>query len=70
MDTKNDKFKRLAKQRGDRVLNDIRLIGNLANTNNYTYTDQEVNKVFSTIEQELKVAKLRFQSSKKREIKL
>jgi hypothetical protein len=70
MNDKRDKFRKLAKQRGDRILNDIRLLGNLSNTNNYTYTDQEVYKVFSTIEQEMKIAKLRFQSSKKREIKL
>jgi len=70
MSTKNDKFKRLAKQRGDRILRDLRLLGNLSNTNNYSYSDQEVSKVFNVIEQELKVARVKFQSSKKREIKL
>ena len=70
MDTKNDKFKRLAKQRGDRILRDLRLLGNLSNTNNYFYTDQEVSKVFNIIEEELKVARLRFKGNKKREIKL
>lgn len=70
MDAKRDKFRKLAKQRGNRILNDIRLVGNLSNTNNYAYTDQDVYKIFSTIEQELKIAKLKFQSSKKREIKL
>jgi hypothetical protein len=70
MDDKNDKFKRLAKQRGERILNDLRLLGNLSNRNNYSYSDQEVSRVFSTIEQELKAARGRFNQSKKREIKL
>lgn len=70
MDVKNEKFKRLAKQRGERVLKDIKLISNLSNTNNYSYTDQEVSKVFSAIEEELKIARLQFRRSHKREIKL
>lgn len=70
MDSKHNKFKRLAKQRGDRILKDLRLLGNLSNTNNYAYTDQEVAKVFAIIEQELKVARTRFRGNKNREIKL
>lgn len=69
---KNAKFKRLAKQRGGRILKDLRLLGNLSNTNNYTYTEKEVKKLFNTIEDELRVARLRFQKtiSRNREIDL
>lgn len=68
-ETKNQRFKRLAKQRGDRLLKDIHLLGNLSSTNNYEYTDVEVAKIFSLIESELREQKARFRSKKKREIK-
>lgn len=68
-DNKNDKFKRLAKTRGDLAVRYLRLLGNLSNTNNYEYTDDEVRKVFAVIEEELKHSKMRFSSRKKREIK-
>jgi len=65
-ESKNQRFKRLAQQRGNRILNDINLLGNLSNNNNYTYTEQEVNKLFYIIEDELKRAKWRFKTNKKR----
>ncbi len=68
-ETKNERFKRLAKQRGERALKDIQLLGNLSNNNNYHYTDGEVNKLFSIIEGELRAQKARFRSTKKKEIK-
>ncbi len=68
-ETKNDRFKRLAKQRGDRVLKDIRLLGNLSNRNNYEYTEQDVKKLFSILDDELRTAKSKFDVKRKREIK-
>lgn len=68
-ETKHEKFQRLAKQRGDRVLKDLELLGNLGNRNNYDYTESDVRKLFSALEEELRVAKLRFKQNKKREIR-
>lgn len=68
-ESKNERFKRLAKQRGERALHDIHLLGNLSNRNNYDYSDNEVRKLFSALEDELKQAKSRFASNKRREIK-
>lgn len=68
-ETKQERFKRLAKLRGDRVLKDIQLLGNLSNKNNYNYTDQDVRKLFSALEEELRISKARFTSNKKREIR-
>ena len=67
---KRANFRRLAKSRGERVLKDLRLLGNLSNSNNYEYTDSEVSAIFSTIEEELKIAKLGFRKNIKRGIKL
>jgi hypothetical protein len=69
IESKNEKFKRLAKQRGDRLLKDIELLGNLGNKNNYDYSEVDVRKIFSTLEEELRIAKMRFKQNKKREIK-
>jgi hypothetical protein len=68
-ETKYERFKRLAKQRGERLLKDIHLLGNLSNRNNYQYFDEDINKLFGIIESELRTQKMRFSSNKKREIK-
>lgn len=68
-ESKHDKFKRLAKQRGNRVLKDIELLGNLSNLNNYSYTDADIKNLFSAIDDEMRSAKMRFKTNRKREIK-
>jgi len=67
-ESKNSRFKRLAKQRGERVLRDIHLIGNLSNRNNYEYTDQDISKLFRTIEEEIRLSKSRFITKKTRKL--
>ncbi|MGR0319452.1 hypothetical protein [Agromyces sp. ZXT2-3] len=59
-ETRAEKFRRLASARGDRVLKDLELIGNLANRSNYEYTDDEVRKLFSAIEAEVRDTKAKF----------
>lgn len=59
-ETRAEKFRRLALARGDRVLRDLELIGNLANRSNYEYTDEEVRKLFSAIEAEVRDTKAKF----------
>jgi hypothetical protein len=68
-ETKHDKFKRLAKQRGDRTLKDLKLIANLSNRNNYDFTEEDVRILFSAIDDELKAAKSQFSINRVREIK-
>lgn len=67
---KHEKFRRLAKLRGERVLKDLQLITNLSNRRNYEYNDSDVKALFSVIEEELRVAKTSFIRNKKRGIKL
>jgi hypothetical protein len=69
-ETKNERFKRLARLRGERVLKDLELIGNLSNTNNYTYSDQEVRLLFGPIEDSIKDMKSQFAKGKRRKIDL
>jgi len=63
METKRDKFVRLAEARTNKIIDMIRLLGNCSNKSNYDYTDADVQKIFSTIEKELKNAKMKFSMS-------
>ncbi len=59
-ETKDESFRRLATKRTNRVLKDISLIGNLSDKGNYSYNSLQVDKIFRSIEAELRDAKARF----------
>lgn len=60
MTDKRDKFVKLAEQRVNRALREIRLIGNLSNRSAYESTEDDVKKIFRTLQKELDTAKSRF----------
>ena len=60
MDEKQERFVRIAENRTNRILEQIRLLGNCSNKHNYSYTDEDIKKIFSVIENELKEAKIKF----------
>lgn len=62
-DQKREKFKRLASQRTNNVLKAIQVLGNCSNRSTYSYTQDEVNKVFLEIERKLKETKSQFKIS-------
>ena len=55
-ESKSDKFKRLATKRVNTILNNVRLLKQLSNKNNYEFTDSERRKIFSSIRQALNEA--------------
>jgi len=61
-DQDRKKFVELAEKRVARAIKDLRLIGNLANKNNYSYTDQDAEKIISVLEVELKVLRRKFEA--------
>lgn len=63
MSDKRDNFIRLAEQRVNRALREIRLIGNLSNRSAYSATDEDVKKIFRALQKELDAARARFESS-------
>lgn len=69
-ETKSERFKRIAAKRTNEVLEKIRILGNCSNKSSYEYTDEEVNKIFSEIDKQLKLTKARFFSGKKQRFKL
>lgn len=62
---KREKFKKLASARTQKLRDMIKLLGNLSNTYAYEYTQEEVNKIFNTLEKELKDAKAKFKTDKR-----
>ena len=57
---KRARFVNLAEKRVNRALDDIRLIGNLSNRQNYVYTAEDAQKIVSALESEVRNLKTRF----------
>jgi len=62
MDKKSINFRRLAEKRVTTLIKHIRLISNLANRKNYSFSESEVSQMFKAIEKELETAKKKFAS--------
>ena len=60
---KRERFLRVAPARTDKILNLIRLLGNCANTSNYSYTNDEISKIFNSIRKELDIQEAKFHDS-------
>jgi len=54
------KFVELAEKRVSRAIKDIRLIGNLSNRSNYSYTEDDVRKITKALRDEVEALKARF----------
>jgi len=62
-ESREERFKRIAAFRTQKILDYIRLLGNCSNKSSYSYNDIDVNKIFFTIERELKNTKDIFKSN-------
>ncbi len=60
MESKRERFVRLAEARTNKIIDMLRLLGNCANKANYDYTDADVQKIFVALEKEIKLAKTKF----------
>ena len=69
-ETPNDKFRRLASVRTNAILEKLQLLGNLADTRNYQYSDEEVSKIFSAINNKLKDTRGKFKTNNQRKFSL
>ena len=65
-ESKHDKFKRLASQRVTNAIKKIELIGNLSSSG-YEYAAEEIEKIFTSLQQTLDSTKSRFSKAKKEE---
>lgn len=57
-----EKFVELSEKRVTRVIKDIRLIGNLSNKSNYSYTEDDVAKIYRALKKAIEQMKSRFDS--------
>ncbi|MBE6094539.1 MAG: hypothetical protein E7199_03580 [Schwartzia succinivorans] len=62
-ESKHEKFLRIVENRTNKAAEMIRLIGNCASKSSYEYSDEEVRKIFTYLEKELKNARNRFNGS-------
>lgn len=59
-EAKKERFKKVAVQRTNRILEALRLLGNCSNKGNYDYTEKDIKKIFNAIDKELKATKSKF----------
>lgn len=59
-ETKRQRFVRLAEARTNKILEMVRLLGNCSSKANYDYTEEDIKKIFTALERELKNTKNRF----------
>ena len=62
-ESKNERFKRLAEARVNKILGMLKLLGNCSFKGTYEYTDEQVEKVFQKLQTELERTYQRFKSA-------
>ena len=70
MDKKQENFKRLAENRTNKIIDMLELLGNLSNKSNYSYTQEQVDTIFNSLEKELKIQREKFEIKKKKKFRL
>lgn len=70
MESRREKFKRLAEKRTKEALSRIRILGNLSNKSSYEYTAEDIRKIFKAIEEQIRLTKSKFKVDKEQEFKL
>lgn len=69
-ETKEEKFKRVATKRTQKILKTIKLLGNCANRSVYDYSKKDIDRIFKAINEELQKAKVNFQQADEVEFQL
>ncbi len=60
-----ERFVSLAEKRVSRTIKDLRLIGNLSNRSNYSYSERDIEAIIRTLQRELNRTKERFYANTK-----
>ena len=63
VESKRDKFIRIAEARTNKIISMIQLLGNCANPACYEYTEKDVADIFGAIEKELKIVKMKYNTT-------
>jgi hypothetical protein len=65
-ETPEEKFLRLANPRVNHILDHLRILGNLSNRANYSYTDEQITRIFEAIETAVGETKAFFRARRKK----
>lgn len=60
LESKRERFVRLAEARTNKIIDMLQLLGNCSNSSVYDYTQNDVERIFSAIEFEIREAKKKF----------
>lgn len=69
-ETRRERFKRIASKRTNEILEKIRILGNCSNKSSYEYAEEEISKIFSEIDKQLKLTKGKFLTGRRERFKL
>ena len=69
-ETTEERFKRIAIARTNAVLDRLRILGNLSNRQMYSYSEDDINKIFKAINSQIKEVRAKFNSEKQKKFKL
>ena len=69
-ETPEERFIRIATLRTNAVLDRLRILGNLSNRQMYSYSEEDINKIFSAINKQIKEVRAKFSSRKQEGFKL
>ena len=69
-ETPEERFKRIATLRTNAVLDKLRILGNLSNRQMYSYSEEDINKIFSAINKQIREIRAKFNSRKEEKFKL
>jgi hypothetical protein len=61
-ETKAERFQRIAERRVNETLRMLRLLGNLSDRRNYSYTDDQVAMILKAIDEEMQALEGRFKA--------
>lgn len=68
MYSRSDKFINLANNRVNKVIKQLKLVGNLSNKSHYDYSEDDAKKIILAIESEVRNLKQKFIKNKKNKL--
>jgi uncharacterized FlaG/YvyC family protein len=69
-ETPEARFKRIATLRTNAVLDKLRVLGNLSNRQVYSYSEEDIDKIFSSINKKVKEVRAKFNFQKQEKFTL
>ena len=69
-ETKHDRFKRVAEKRVQKILDGLKVLSNCANDRIYEWKNDDLKKMWATIDKEVKLCKGKFEKFETMKFKL